>query len=140
MVVDAAINRSSTTDREIVDQFWSYKHQVYKSVVNSSRGILADQLCQAFARLYSGNLETSDYFTNEETLFRKLPGLRQLLTSPDFVSEAKRYLPEAIQYTARRFLIDRTADFFSRNDAARYLQVREPMTLNVGSLDNNHDV
>jgi putative nucleotidyltransferase with HDIG domain len=131
VVVDAAINRSSATHQEIVDQFWLYKDQVYRHVINSSLGIFADQVCQAFARRNLKSLEAADYFTDEDALFRKLPGLRQLLTSPDFASEATEYLPETINYTERRFLVDRSADFFSRDDRSRYFQTRKPMTLNV---------
>jgi uncharacterized protein len=135
VVVDAALNRSSALHQEIVDQFWSYKDQVYRHVINSSLGILADQACQAFARNNLRNLEAGDYFTSEESLFGKLPGLRSLLTSPDFASEVRQHLPETIAYTARRFLIDRTSDFFSRDDSARYFQTREPTTLDVKGPD-----
>lgn len=135
VVVDAAINRSSVTHQEIVDQFWLYKDQVYRHVINSSLGILADQACQAFARANLKGLEATDYFTNEDALFRKLPGLRQLLTSPDFVSEVTKHLPETIHCKSRSFTIDRAADFFSREDSARYFQTREFMTLNTRSLE-----
>jgi putative nucleotidyltransferase with HDIG domain len=131
VVVDAAIKRSSSIHQEIVDQFWLYKDQVYRHVINSSLGIFADQACQAFARRHLKNLEASDYYTDEDTLFRKLPGLRRLLTSPDFLSEAPQFLPENIHYTERRFLIDRTADFFSREDRERYIQTRNPKIKNV---------
>jgi putative nucleotidyltransferase with HDIG domain len=131
VVIDAAINRSSSIHQEIVDQFWLYKDQVYKHVINSSLGILADQVCQAFARRHLESLEAADYFTDEDALFRKLPGLRQLLTSPDFDAEATKYLPETIHYTERRFLVNRTADFFLREDHNRYFQTRNPMTLDV---------
>ena len=133
VVVDAAINRSSPAHQEIVDQFWLYKDQVYRHVINSSLGILADQACQAFARSNLKSLEAEDYFTDEDALFRKLPGLRQLLTSPDFASEVTKYLPETINYTERRFFIDRTADFFLGADRTRYLQIRKSMTLTVNS-------
>jgi uncharacterized protein len=136
VVVDAAILRSSPTHQEIVDQFWLYKDQVYRHVINSSLGILADQACQAFARRNLASLEAADYFTDEDALFRKLPGLRQLLTSADFASEAAKYLPETIHYTERRFHIDRTADFFSREDHARYFQTRKPKSLGVKGHHN----
>ena len=131
VVVDAAINRSSRVHQAIVDQFWSYKDQVYKHVINSSMGVLADQTCQVFALAHLASLGAADYFATEEALFQKLPGLRQLLTKSDFAFEATKYLPETIGYTARRFLIDPSCDFFARDDA-RYLQTREHMTLNVG--------
>lgn len=131
VVVDAAINRSSPTHQEIVDQFWLYKDQVYRHVINSSLGILADQVCQIFARSNLENLQAADYFTDEDALFRKLPGLRQLLTSTDFVSEATNHLPEVVHYTERRFCVEPTADFFSRDDRKRYLQTRSTMTLDL---------
>jgi putative nucleotidyltransferase with HDIG domain len=136
VVVNAAINRSSSTHREIVDQFWLYKDQVYRHVINSPLGILADQVCQAFARRHLKSLEAADYFTDEDALFRKLPGLRQLLTSPDFASEAPQYLPEAINYTERHFFVDHASDFFSREDNKRYFQTRNQMTLNVNGHHN----
>jgi len=131
VVVDASINRSSAIHQEIVDQFWSYKDQVYRHVINSSFGVLADQACQAFARHNLKNLEAADYFTSEEALFKKLPGLRQLLTSPNFSFEVSEYLPETIDYAARRFLINRAADFFLREDSSRYFQIKERTSLSV---------
>lgn len=112
IVVDAAINRHSLTHQVIVDQFWEYKDQVYKHVINSSLGILADKACQAFARKHLHSLNASDYFTTEDALFKKLPGLRQLLTSATFVSDAAEHLPETIHYNARHFIVKRSTNFF----------------------------
>lgn len=132
VVVDAAINRSSAVHQAIVDQFWEYKDQVYRHVINSSLGILADQICQVFARANLARLGAVDYFATEDALFQKLPGLRKLLTRSDFASEAAKYFPQTIHYTARRFLINSTCNFFARDDA-RYFQTREQMSLSVGS-------
>jgi uncharacterized protein len=134
VVVNAAITRSSSAHQEIVDKFWFYKNQVYRHVINSSLGILADRICQAFARANLHKLEAADYFTTEDALFRKLPGLRRFLTSPNFATEVINHLPETIRYTARTFVVNRDADFFSRDDSARYLQFREPKILNVRNL------
>ena len=79
-VVEAAVRRATPEDMRIVDRFWSYKDQVYRHVINSRAGILADQACQMFMRRNVSKLRSSDYFTTEETLFRKLPGLRELPT------------------------------------------------------------
>jgi HD superfamily phosphohydrolase len=136
VVVDAAINRSSAIHQEIVDQFWEYKDQVYRHVINSSLGILADHACQVFARRNLTSLVAADYFATEEAIFHKLPGLRQLLTRTDFASEAAKYFSEKIHYKARRFLINRAANFFARDDSTRYFQTREHMTLNIKDVRN----
>lgn len=130
VVVEAAIARSSAVHEAIVDQFWKYKDQVYRHVINSSLGVLADQTCQVFARANLANLGPADYFATEEALFKKLPGLRPLLTRTDFASEAAKYFPETIHHTARRFLINPACNFFERDDA-RYFQTREHQLLRV---------
>ena len=48
LIVDAAVNRSSPAHRELVDQFWKSKDLVYRHVINSNSGVLADQVCQSF--------------------------------------------------------------------------------------------
>jgi HD superfamily phosphohydrolase len=134
LLVDAAVNRSSSVHREMVDQFWISKDQVYRHVINSRRGILADEVCQSFLRSYIQGIAAEDYFTTEEQLFRKLPGLRQLLTSPDFSSQVALYVPEMVNFKRRRFFIDQSVDFFERQDDKRYLQTKEQATLEVRSV------
>jgi hypothetical protein len=129
VVAKAATSRTTEAHKKIVDRFWHHKNEVYNSVINSKLGVLADQVCQLFARRNLPSLEVSDFFITEDSLFRKLPGLRQLLTSSNFAAEAAQILPETIKYTSRRFAIDETADFFSWEDARRYYQTRETMIL-----------
>ncbi len=134
LIVEAATNRTSSVHQSIVDQFWIYKDQVYRYVINSSAGILADQVCQAFMRRSIRSVEAGDYFTTEESLFRKLRGLRQLLTSPTFSLEASQHLPKSISYKRRRFFIDQSASFFERDDHRRYVQTRDWATINVADM------
>lgn len=129
VVANAATYRATEAHREIVDRFWNHKDEVYRSVINSKLGVLADQACQLYAKRHLSSLESSDFFITEDSLFRKLPGLRQLLTSSNFVTEAIRILPETIEYKSRRFVINDSIDFFSRDDNLRYYQTRETMVL-----------
>ena len=130
-IIDAAVNRSSSAHRELVDQFWESKDLVYRHVINANAGVLADQVCQSFLYRNLSVMCASDYFTTEEQIFRKLPGLRQLLTSPDFVTQAALHVPESISFKRRRFFVDETVDFFGRNDRDRYLQTKELASLSV---------
>ncbi len=131
LIVDAAVNRSSPAHRELVDQFWKSKDLVYRHVINSDSGVLADQVCQSFLYQNRSYVQATDYFTTEEQLFRKLPGLRQLLISPDFASQASLHVPETVSFRRRRFFVDEAVDFFERNDRARYSQTKELASLTV---------
>jgi HD superfamily phosphohydrolase len=134
LIVEAATSRTSSIHQDIVDQFWTYKDQVYRHVINSNAGILADQVCQAFMRNSIRDIEAGDYFTTEESLFLKLRGLRQLLTSATFSVDASQYLPKSISYKERRFFIDQSVSFFGRDDRNRYLQTRGWATINVADM------
>jgi HD superfamily phosphohydrolase len=128
-VVEAAIGRATKHDRELVDQFWSCKDWVYRHVINSRQGVLADFACQMFMRRHLSELSAADYFTTESHIFRTLRGLRELLRSRSFESEVRRYFDRSIRYKARRFFVEPSADFFAREDRARYQQTKEDRLL-----------
>ncbi|MGA8494790.1 MAG: HD domain-containing protein [Xanthobacteraceae bacterium] len=122
IVLDAAINRKTDGDRGVVDEFWLYKDLVYRQLINSRRGVLADFACQLFMRNNIAALKANDYFNTEVGIFRKLPGLRNLLTSRSFDVDVASFFDRGIAYRLRRFIIDRAGDFFKREDATRYRQ------------------
>ncbi len=108
-VMIAAFRDAVDTDRDTVDEFWRQKDLVYRHVINAADGLLADRACQAFMRSSISHFHPDDYFSDEESIFRKLPGLKKLLTSPKFKTTVWTYLEPAIAYKARRFLIDPSA-------------------------------
>jgi hypothetical protein len=124
-VTEAAIKRQTKQDRDLVDQFWSYKDWVYRQVINSRQGVLADFACQLFMRRHLGELSAADYFSTENQIFHILRGLRELLTSRSFEVNIKRYLDRPVRYRDRRFFVESSADFFAREDWARYRQTKE---------------
>jgi hypothetical protein len=130
-VLDAAIFRSSDAQRDIVDDFWNQKNEAYKYIINSRAGVLADFACQHFMRENLRKISADDYYITEETLFRKLPGLKRLLSSPTFEAEIGQIISEPISYTVRTFFVDAKYDFFSRLDRQRYKQNRQPAVLDV---------
>jgi uncharacterized protein len=135
VVVEAAISRSSAAHCAVVDRFWHYKDQVYKHLIGSTFGILADYACQIFMRNNLNRFGPEDYLSTEEAFFKKLPGLRDLLTSSRFSAEVSRYAPDVMNVTARRFYVNDSADFFRREDSARYVQIKELRELDVSSRD-----
>jgi uncharacterized protein len=136
VVLDAALDRATERDRTIVDDFWLYKDQVYRHVINSRSGVLADFACQAFMRRHIGQLTEHDYFATETQIFGKLVGLRRLLRSKTFESEIASLFDRPIAYKARRFFVDAQGDFFRWEDTKRYQQTKNdcnlsPLNLNV---------
>jgi len=130
-VLDAAIRRTGDDDRAVVDQFWLAKDYVYQHLINSDYGILADYVCKAYLRQNlndsrkENRVNADDYFSTEADLFKKLFGLRKILTDPNFDSLTVPQLSEPIPYKNRRFFVQRDADFFSRDDFKRYRQTKE---------------
>ena len=128
-VLEAALWRSSDRDRQVVDEFWSYKDQVYHHIINSRVGVLADFACQTYMHSNLGAMNPDDYFTTEEKIFRKLPGLLDLLKSRSFENELMEQVKSSISYTERNFCIEQSADFFARDDKHRYRQSKKRRTL-----------
>ena len=131
-VTDAATGRTNDRDRSLVDAFWMQKDWVYKNIINSHDGVVADLVCRMFLRRSLARIERDTFFDTESRLFQKLPGLRKLLTSRRFEDEAIRMLDEPVHYVARSYHIDQSGDFFARQDDVRYRHSRtrsvlEPM-------------
>lgn len=130
-VTEAAITRESRRDRDVVDTFWKYKEAVYRSIVNSKEGILSDSVCQFFLRRNPEHIHLDCYYGTEAGLFRRLTGLRELLTSHTFRRDVALVLEDAIHYRSRHYYVDETGDFFARQDEARYRHDRTDCTLSV---------
>lgn len=134
-VTEAAIRRSSLKDRDLVDLFWASKDHIYRNVINSRAGVLADFACQLFLRRYLDQVTTEDYFGTEEQIFQKLSGLRKLLVSRTFEAEIMRQIDRPIAFKARHFFIDSSGDFFARQDSCRYRQWRDEHILMIQAND-----
>ncbi|MCJ2114476.1 HD domain-containing protein [Methylobacterium sp. E-025] len=128
-ITQAAIFRDVPKSKEIVDTFWYYKNLMYQTVINSESGVLADFVCQKFMEMNIRHFSKDDYFTTEEAIFRKMPGLRELLTNKNFMHFARSYAKEPIYYKARSFFIDQNVPFQTGPDGLRYQQSREQKAL-----------
>lgn len=131
-VMEAAVFRDGDIHRQSVDGFWLHKDQVYRSVINSRSGVFADHACQVYMRRHIGAFTTEDYYSTEDAVFRKLPGLKRLLTERSFEILVARELDGPLRHRARRFFIDEAVDFRSRMDKDRYLQRKEDRVLLPG--------
>ena len=91
-------------------------------------------------RLNISGISRDDYYKTEDVMFKKLPGLKQLLSSRSFEVEISRIVSKPINYTSRRFFVDAKHDFFSRLDKLRYRQSREPAQLEVWVGTSSRDI
>ena len=119
-VTEAAIRRENQDDRDLVDAFWRQKNWVYKNIINSRDGVLSDYACRFFLRRNIGRIERDSFFATEAEIFRRTPGLRELLTSITFEQEMVRVIDEPVHYRERHYFVDRHGDFFGRCDDIRY--------------------
>jgi len=137
-VLMAAIERTSQADANVVDRFWSYKDDVYRFLIRSERGVLADHICQYFAEKSLHKLSRDDYFASEQSFFKKVPEVRRLLRSR--IARRAENLPkgESVSYKFRSFYVHSTSDFFSREDCNRYRQTKVDGVLSIPSLDEKN--
>lgn len=124
-ILDAAVQRESASDRDKVDAFWEYKDQVYKHVINSPLGVLADNACQILMERNIGQFGPQDYFSTERTAFGKIPGLYRLLKANNFPRAVSELIDGPLPFNERRFVINQGADFYNRADSLRYRQTKE---------------
>lgn len=128
-VTKAAVSRANEDDRRTVDQFWECKGWVYENIINSRAGILSDFACKTFLRRNLRRVDRGSYFGTEADLFRKLPGLRELLTGPAFNEDLARLIDEPVYYRSRHYHVNQDGDFFARQDDVRYQHRRSDRVL-----------
>jgi hypothetical protein len=119
-VLSAAMRRAHDADKKLVDEFWGYKNLVYQRIIYSPMGILADLACQSCMRAHINDMSPDDYYTTENQLFRKLPGLFALLRSRDFALQFKEESDEWLRFRAREFFVNEDGNFYAHEDTKRY--------------------
>ncbi|MDQ0469569.1 HD domain-containing protein [Labrys wisconsinensis] len=130
-VVNAAIQRKTEIDRQIVDSFWKCKDDVYNFVIKSRDGALVDHLCQYVMRGNLEKLSRRDFLSTERYLFRKIPELRLVLAISRLRSASREALSRPVAYKARHFYVDTHADFFAWDDERRYRQNKQDRLLSA---------
>jgi hypothetical protein len=133
-VMQAAAVRDDPSCRQVVDNFWQSKHEIYTLVIRSRLGILYDGLFQAIARQHSRLFTVGDFFVTETDIFRKVPMLRDVLKKGRLRPIAEAVLPTEVQYQARSFFIDAAVSFESHNDIGRYRQTKSPTSLTLRDI------
>lgn len=124
VVTEAATLRETEKHREIVDAFWMQKHWIYQNLIHSEIGLLSDHVCRVYLKDQIDHVDSTWFFIDENELFHRLQGLKELLLSDSFQRRARQYVDEEIQFTKRDYFVDESGDFFAREDALRYQNTR----------------
>lgn len=130
-VMTAAAERSDPDSKEVVDQFWQSKHEVYTLVIRSPQGVFYDGLFQAIARAHIDHLSAEDIYATEDAVFKRIPLLRDALSNGRVREIAERVLPKEIPYQHRRFYVVEDTEFDSHHDDQRYRQRKSGTSLTV---------
>lgn len=130
-VVTAATLRATEAHRHTIDAFWGCKDEIYNVVIRSAAGVLCDLIFLQIARSAGDALSPSDFFSTERRLFEKIPRLRAVLQRGCPESLLRAYLPAEVSFEERRFIIDQSVDFFSRDDKKRYHQSKRKRLLTL---------
>lgn len=125
IVLRAAMSRANDHDQGIVDAFWELKDRAYRYIVRSPRGVLADKLCEAAIDMDRARIVPADFLSSEKSLLRKSPRLKRLLVDGVVDDALLERIGMKIEYVERRFYVDETVAFFSRNDRERYRQTKK---------------
>ena len=129
VVILAAMRRTDERDRAAVDEFWRRKDEVYRLIINSRAGILSDLACRTYLKRNIENIGLEeDYFSTEKEIFRKLPGLQNVLEHRSFTG-LTRQADIPVSYQARKYYVDPRGDFFACQDDLRYRHERRIRTL-----------
>ena len=127
----AALYRSGEEHREIVDNFWLRKNEVYGCLIGSRRAALADLACQTYLHRHARVIKIEDYFGTESGVFAKLTGLRDLLVSPRMEQKVVDEIGGRWSLVRRRYFVDKSASFFRRKDEDRYRYSRYERELDL---------
>ena len=107
---------------------------MYKYIINSDEGFLADYLAQSVMMKAISKFSRDDFFTTEEDIFIKLPGLRSMLEVDQNFKELilTRFGAPSVR-RVREFYVDKRGDFFRYQDRTRYRQRKRLTHLRTGA-------
>jgi uncharacterized protein len=139
LVLQSLIRRNRS-DVRVLDRFWRLKQKVYRYIINSRRGVLADYVCQYYMRRNIEQFARETYFFDEATLRKEHPRLFTLLKKARDPAALRRVFERespafSIEFDEREFFVDPTIPFGGLDqDWSRYRQRKSSKTLRIAEL------
>jgi hypothetical protein len=135
-----AIATSNEFPIELGDRFWATKGTIYRTVILSNSGLIADTLAQQYMLQNSMHFRLEDFFLDDLTLRRKHRRLFALFACVRTHSLAKHSLitlnfDEEIEAAVRCFTVNQDAEIHSTEDlSSRYTQDKRKRKLPLKAL------
>jgi predicted nucleotidyltransferase len=139
-VVLRSVIRRGPGDIHVLDGFWRLKDEVYRNLINSRMGLLADYVCQHYMRSNLDAFDRSMYFLDERALRRKHRRLFAFLRLARRPSTRHRFrdadlLSLTVTCRERRFEIDPASGLGPpESDGLRYRQRKRTWTTTLRDL------
>jgi len=138
--IDAIATRD-TFPVDLADRFWTTKEVIYRTVIFSRRGLMADVLSQHFVKRSLQSFRMEDFFLDDVELRRKHPTLFKLLEhvrrhpSASGVESIPLDYDAVIDAGVRHFTVDTAQTVHSSEDLpCRYRQRKENRELSLKLL------
>lgn len=130
-VLISAARRETAEDKQIVDNFWAAKDEVYNVLIRSKAGVMCDKLAVYAMKNEKEKIEVSDFYTTERNLFRKFGILRDVLLGKKSDHFIATLFPDKVLYEQRSFFVDQGVKFDRHQDKLRYRQKKVTKALNI---------
>jgi uncharacterized protein len=125
LFVEAATLREHSGHEGVIDSFWAYKNDVYKNIIGSPWGIVADYVSQQIMREHIECFSRDAFYDTEVDLFSKVPYLYKFLTNRNSDIKFLAKHGSVVLQKLRTFTVDAKFSFFARADDGRYKQARQ---------------
>lgn len=133
-VLIASAERQFDWSEKTVDAFWYAKDEAYSVMIRSPAGVLCDLIFYETVKMSIHLLDESDFYSDETSMFKKIPRLREVLDKTTSSGYLKEILPSSVNFQKRSFYIDKDVGFRCRNDRSRYRQRKSSETLTLKEM------
>jgi uncharacterized protein len=133
-VLRASQDRKDKQDEVTVDSFWLMKGEIYTLVIRSSFGAFLDQFFLEVFKTQRDHISPNDFYLSDGQMFRKFPILRKAFEHSFIESFSRQAFPDGLEVAYREFHVDKTKDFFARQDHARYQQSKRNRKFQVPKI------
>lgn len=123
-ILSAYINRTDNDSQDTLDYFWKLKQEVYRGLINSREGVIADYVCKKYMEANINNFSVDHFYLTEDNLFEE-----HMEILKDLQNETYCYIIDLVskyKYTVRNFSInDRVSLNCLDSINGRYVQSKE---------------
>jgi hypothetical protein len=140
--VDAIAN-GSTFPVDMADRFWTIKDSIYKTLILSTSGLVADNLAQQYMMSFAAKFKAEDFYLDDTQLRKRHAALFAIFTHLRSRSSLQEHPIHSFNYdveieaSSRKFSINPVAKVYSSRDLqTRYRQTKTKRSVSLKSILN----